>query len=673
MLWGHPISGLSTVQLLEAERSGARCSGIRPAGKCRFITNCVVYGPCAHPVARVLKETFKLWFATLSKVVATMPSFFPQVRDAWIKTRDAMSKTLVSNGGDDFSLVYFKHSCLDKHVHRLLTNIISLFFRLGWNPRYLDIWFNPEGDEFLMGAAKDCLAPLLYEIIDSYNVLQYERASKHFDGKGIHLGVEWSSTFSLVYTMRKSRDTYVVCLLAALETVTVGAAWPQARVGDIFSDVSQSCPLCGELLCDSLHVFWNCPCINSIQDDAMSNSNHLAPIANEEGREYPCYWLRGLMPKPFAQIPEDNAGYLDRYHCSYYLTAPASGQWPSGDYFGDASGGRYNLFPTLRRVGLGLVCMNGSTCMFGLKSYLMGKVQTVHRGEAAIVLVLIGHLADNSVVNYYGDNENFVDCFNKGYEHCRQTLNADIYQDIFLLLSRKNISFAPYWMPSHLLDDPDRRRKKSKDPKPVPAWVEHWHKVGNNNADILASEACKRFDVSAELADPIINRIKQLKLIQNRLASIIRHLPERPRVPRPPRAPRRRVTLDEIFHTSSHVFLPANSSLGWLSKFGRLSCASCHASCSTKSAGFRAFLAGSRTPCRVQEDRHRILGGVISMNGAVSHPSHTLHIVGKCFVCSGCGYKASQKLHNLKSECVPRRRTDHGNAVLKAVEDGTLN
>ncbi len=167
------------------------------------------------------------------------------------------------------------------------------------------------------------------------------------------------------------------------------------------------------------------------------------------------------MPKPFVTIPEDKKGFVDRYLCSYYLTAPTRGTWSSGDYFGDASGGKYNLYPTLRRCGLGLVCMQGTTCMFGLKTYLVGEVQTVHRAEAAIVLVLLGLLAENYVVTYYGDNENSVDSFNKGYEYCRTTLDADIFQDMFCLLARKRISFKPFWMPSHLLEDPERKRNKN--------------------------------------------------------------------------------------------------------------------------------------------------------------------------------------------------------------------
>ncbi len=70
------------------------------------------------------------------------------------------------------------------------------------------------------------------------------------------------------------------------------------------------------------------------------------------------------------------------------MPPPAVGQWPSGDYFGDAGGGRYNIYPTLRRVGMGLVRMHNGSLSYGLKANLCGSVQTAHRGEAAIVVVL---------------------------------------------------------------------------------------------------------------------------------------------------------------------------------------------------------------------------------------------------------------------------------------------
>ncbi len=94
---------------------------------------------------------------------------------------------------------------------------------------------------------------------------------------------------------------------------------------------------------------------------------------------------------------------------------------------GGGGGGEYNIYPTLRRVGLGLVRMQERSLHYGLKAHLFGIVQTVHRGEAAVVIVLLNHLQHGASVNYYySDNYHFVDSYNKGYVHCRKLLNSDI-------------------------------------------------------------------------------------------------------------------------------------------------------------------------------------------------------------------------------------------------------
>ncbi len=350
MVWGHPISGLSSTMLLDIERTGARCSGIHPAGKCRFTTNCVVYGPFGHPVARVLKELFRTWFDTLAELFTLKPDMYPDLRQTWVKKYEQMQITLQSDV--DSSLFEFSRSKLDKHMTGILSNVLGMLLRLGWNPKHFDIWQNPLGEAYILRAAKDNITPLLYDIINSYNSLQYARAAQHFDGKGMEQGVEWHYTLSLVHSWRRSKDNWISQLLAALETILAGAAWPQARVGDIFQDQPVSCVLCGETRCDSYHNLWGCLHINSIDDSNIQKSNHLIPKANNEATSLPCYWLRGIMPKEFGQLPLEHTNFYDQYVCSYYMSPPPAEQWPSGDYFGDAGGGKHNLYPTLRRIGL---------------------------------------------------------------------------------------------------------------------------------------------------------------------------------------------------------------------------------------------------------------------------------------------------------------------------------
>ncbi len=60
------------------------------------------------------------------------------------------------------------------------------------------------------------------------------------------------------------------------------------------------------------------------------------------------------MPKTLAALPEEMLGFVDKFFCSYYLSAPPEGAWPSGDYFGDAGVCVcvHNLYPLYAELGL---------------------------------------------------------------------------------------------------------------------------------------------------------------------------------------------------------------------------------------------------------------------------------------------------------------------------------
>ncbi len=224
--------------------------------------------------------------------------------------------TAALEGESDNSLFEFRKSKIDKHMRGILTNVLGVLLRLDWRPQHIDIWQNPFGEVYTCEATRNNIAPLLKDIINSYNALQYPRAARHYDGKGLEKGVEWCYTLRRVYSWKKSKDSWVASLFAALETLMAGAAWPQARVGNIFADEPIHCLLYGAPLADSLHVLWRCPFVNCIDDHNILKSNKLIPKANSEAADMPCYWLRGLMPKEMGQVPEDKRGLLDKYYCS---------------------------------------------------------------------------------------------------------------------------------------------------------------------------------------------------------------------------------------------------------------------------------------------------------------------------------------------------------------------
>ncbi len=128
-----------------------------------------------------------------------------------------------------------------------------------------------------------------------------------------------------------------------------------------------------------------------------------------------------------TQVPDDDRSLYDAFQFRYDLSCPPRGDWPSGDYFGDGGGGKYTKFPTLRRCGVGVASVVDRFFRFGVHAPLPGEIQTVPRSEVAAALILLFHLASDTAVNFYYDNQICFDAYNKGYQHCCTILNNELY------------------------------------------------------------------------------------------------------------------------------------------------------------------------------------------------------------------------------------------------------
>ena len=538
--WGHQVAGFSKSRLLQLEQAAARTSGIRANGRCRFFTVCVVYGPRNHPIARILRELFVVWFQVLSEILRSSPEWYIRIRRAWTLIRDRLSSSLHKRSlrppTTTPSLINFKADFSDSQVCGIMSNVISTLFSLDWTPSHVDFWVSPSGDVFRLTSPSDNPTPLINELVDSYNTLQFPRAALHFEGGGLQGGVDWCSTLQFLRALRRNKSgktpktprwpsAFAASRAAALETILVGASWPQARVSSAYPSVSPVCHLCGIEDADSSHCNYNCDYINSIDSSDIQDTNHLIPIANQQSADLPCLWFRGILPIALTSVPAESLAlfpFLTEFSFHYDLQAPSCGLWPSGDYFGDGSGGRYAAFPTLRRCGVGLAHLAEGSYRYGLYCSLIGTIQTVPRSEVAAALVLLYHVAPGTVINFFSDNKVFVDAFNKGHSYCKGILNSDFYQEIFSLIQSKSVSFSVLWLPSHLDDDPNKERAT-----PVPSWVTKTHINGNGHADRLAKTACRYFDLPSDVAKPILEQLQLAKQIQLRLAAVVCHLPHR--------------------------------------------------------------------------------------------------------------------------------------------------
>ena len=208
-------------------------------------------------------------------------------------------------------------------------------------------------------------------------------------------------------------------------------------------------------------------------------------------------------------------------------------------------------------------------------------------------------------------------------------------------------------MPSHLLDQPDKKREK-----PTPEWVEHSHKLGNHHADRLAGLSASYYALHKDISDPIITNISNVRAIQKRLYTIICNLPNRVKENRRGQGKCKAPSLPELIANSEHVINENDSNM---------ECCVCFSKCSTAlHATVKAFLASPCRPnCMVQGMQ---VHGPISINGATTHPSHNLrYSTHGYYCCVTCGMKAQYRIIKLKDPC--RRPnvgpTVHGQNVLK--------
>ncbi len=53
-----------------------------------------------------------------------------------------------------------------------MSNVISTLLSIGWSPSHVDMWVSPSGEVFRLNSPSDNPAPLISDLIDSYNSLQ---------------------------------------------------------------------------------------------------------------------------------------------------------------------------------------------------------------------------------------------------------------------------------------------------------------------------------------------------------------------------------------------------------------------------------------------------------------------------------------------------------------------
>ena len=258
-----------------------------------------------------------------------------------------------------------------------------------------------------------------------------------------------------------------------------GATWPNHRVHEAFPEVAEQCLRCGAERDNGFHCFWECPGNDNISSDAIAQTQYLRETAKTKVDAEPCLWLRGLLPSHYTEIQPE---YLPRNDLVVIPTNSDNIIWENfkhGTFYGDASGGIFSSMPRIRRIGCGLIQIDGTgELVWGQHFNLPGKIQTVPRGELYVLLYLVERLEPFSDVTYVTDNQKVSQTYNNGKEAALKSTNCDLYKDIFRLIETNLLKIQVRWMPSHLADEDER-----------PDGVSLMDVRGNRHADVQAGRA----------------------------------------------------------------------------------------------------------------------------------------------------------------------------------------
>merc|ERR1711965_260158 len=503
--WGHQASGLSSTDLLLLERFGAKSTGITPAGRCRFSANCVAFGQYGHPKARIIRETFQAYFHLTFELLKNKNE--SGLRVSWFS-----------------ALAEIKDKGA-KAIRGPMGNTIHLLLEYGWKPISYHTWQTHDPEfSFVINDLSASPKAVINCFLDRVNQVDAARAETHYCGEGLSGGADWNNT--TVWHRSKNISYAQKC---ALETIFCAAFWPNCRVHSIKPDISPICTRCNTGALDTpLHCFWSCPANATFTDEAVTSTQEHIALAEAFFQESACFWCRGIIP--LSEIRENMAQY-DPSENLEIITSPFSvlgDRVVEGTIYGDASGGKFNIYPDLRRVGVGLARIDSNGDLIWAISFnLPGKIQTVPRGELYAIVRAAQEAHEGATIDFVTDNMGNYDKFNSGRDAAILTNNGDLFKILFDEIRIKDLNFTVRWMPSHL---------DIEDLNWLPSDISALDLKGNEFADKQADKAAENHLVDLNASSHYLWYINLAQQIQRRLVVIMCSLTSRtgPNRPSPP-------------------------------------------------------------------------------------------------------------------------------------------
>ena len=204
---------------------------------------------------------------------------------------------------------------------------------------------------------------------------------------------------------------------------------------------------CNAAVETAFHCFRECPCNDDIPDEAVESTQALKRAALARHEEFPCLWLRGLLPSCLRRIDDQ---YLPPDAIKENIVKAPTEGWPSSTYYGDASGGESSSISALRRCGCGKAQAGESGALkMGASFSLRGEIQTVPRGEHFALVYLLKKASHPTEIDYVTNNKGLFDTSNAAPPQGSKSINCYLYSMIFIVTVQKAKGLTVRWTPSH--------------------------------------------------------------------------------------------------------------------------------------------------------------------------------------------------------------------------------
>ena len=673
--WGVGALGMSPTTLKQFRSAMAAASGIVAEGRCPATAIAIVMGPRVDPAIQIPMLQCSLWIDLWRGDASLRALAARHWADSYNSIRglgpgvQADRATMVAEAC--YKPQLFSSRAKWSKVFGPMTSTMATLYDAGWDLSSRAKWVDPDGRGWIPDF-NACKEPFLQLIGDFAERLVWERASESWCGKGLHSGVDWIATLSLynhiavVNGRSDSSDELVASdepglfdqlnnwpenAATWLELFLTGGYWPQERLSQIHGHVASVCPRCSLAPESPFHLMWDCPANAEIRDSRVKGTQELISQAKQGFEDYPCLWLRGMLPKGLVAL---NTPYVEEDEISYISHVPSS-PWPDGTYHTDASGGEHSAIPAIRRCGLGIAYVaqddasfsgpiSESLLLWGAYLPLPGKAQTIVRAELYAILTVVKNAARE--VTIVSDSKVNVDSYNAGREACIKAANSDLWIALWTVVCEKEMTLSLIWSKGHA-DQVDVYERYNVTPRNL---------FGNLCADRLAARAADECQVGIQDSTNLKWHYSIVNRVQARAITILSTVLQREStLTKPHVGPKfRRISQIGRAMASAHdVTIMAKA----------LHCYKCLMSSSPDATSRARFLASPCKPDNAMLQKMTLgdtkpttlpKGKQVKVGMSSLHTTHALCCYRGLLFCGDCGYYASSKAQQLLKPCEDR-------------------